>query len=151
MTRYTQSHRELANDHQPPGYSRNFADFNTSSTRNSLEFQSRNFSDLHSSGRHPVEFQSNSGRNSADQYTSLRNNSDLQSILVKGPAPHYPSYTSSSSNLNASSRSLSHTFLELQDETLPSETQLMERGRLRNQSLTYGVSEADLERAARSG
>ena len=81
----------------------------------------------------------------------MRNNSDLQSILVKPPSHHYPSYSSSSSNLNASSRSLSHTFLELQDETLPSETQLMERGRLRNQSLTYGVSEADLERAARSG
>ena len=135
----------MSNDHHSPGYTRNFT------ARNSIEFHSRNFPDLHSSGRYPVELQSNSGRNSADQDSSVRNNSDLQSILVKPPG--YPGYSSSysSSHLNASTRSLSQTFLELQDEPVASETQLMERGRLRNQSLTYGVSEADLERAARSG
>ena len=150
--RYTQSYRELANDHQPhqpPGYSsRNFTDFNTSSHRNAIEFHSRNFPELHSSGRYPAELPSNLGRNSGDQLSSVRNNTDRQSILVK--APHYSGYSSSSSSvLNGSSRSLSQTFLDLQDETTASESQLMERGRLRNQSLTYGVSEADLERAAR--
>ena len=153
INRYTHSHhRELANDHQPAaGYSRNFTDFNSSSQRNSIEFQSRNITDLHSSGRYQHELQSHSGRNSADQHSSVRTNTDLQSILVKAPTHHYPGYSSSysSSNLNGNSRSLSHTFLDLQDETVASETQLMERSRLRNQSLTYGVSEADLERAAR--
>ena len=82
----------------------------------------------------------------------MRNNTDRQSILVRAPSQHYSGYSSSSSSaLNGSSRSLSQTFLDLQDENTASESQLMERGRLRNQSLTYGVSEADLERAARYG
>ena len=80
----------------------------------------------------------------------MRTSADLQSILVKAPPQHYSSYASScSTNLTGNSRSLSQTFLDLQEEPLPSQSQLMERGRLRNQSLTYGVSEADLERAAR--
>ena len=150
MKRYTESHRELSNDHQPPGYSRNFTDFTTSSHRNSMEFHSRNFPELHSSGRYPAELPSNPGRNS-DLQSCVRNSTDLQSILVKAPAHHYSSWSSSpGNNLTVSSRSLSHTFLDLQDESLGSDSQLMERGRLRNQSQSYGVSEADLERAARS-
>ena len=113
------SDRDL-NDHHPTT-TRNFADFHSSH---------RSSTDLHSSSAH-------------------RNSSDLQSILVKAPSQHFQSFGGSNTNINGSSRSLSHSFLELHDEMSPGQAQLMERGRLRNQSLTFGVSEADLERAAR--
>lgn len=87
---------------------------------------------------------------------------ELQSILrSSGSSGHYHqdsrSSYSSFNTMTAGSRSMSHSYLDVQD--LNSETEemmrghgaeVMDRGRLRHQSLTYGVSEADLERAART-
>ena len=82
---------------------------------------------------------------------SSRGLSDHHSMLVKPSKPQSYSF-SNFTNINANSRSMSHSFLDQYDpseEMLSNHTPIMERGRLRNQSLTYGVSEADLERATR--
>ena len=72
-------------------------------------------------------------------------------MLVKPSQPHPDSF-SNFSYITANSRSLSHSFLDIHDpseEIVSNQTPVIERGRLRNQSLNYGVSEADLERATR--
>ena len=87
---------------------------------------------------------------------------ELQSILrSSGTSGHYHqdarSSYSSFNTMTAGSRSMSHSYLDVQDLNSEAEEmlrghggQVMDRGRLRHQSLTYGVSEADLERAART-
>ena len=89
---------------------------------------------------------------------------ELQSILrSSGSSGHYHHHQdarssySSFNTMTAGSRSMSHSYLDVQDLNSEAEDmlrghggQVMDRGRLRHQSLTYGVSEADLERAART-
>ena len=88
---------------------------------------------------------------------------ELQSILrSSGSSGHYhqdsrSSYSSSFNTMTAGSRSMSHSYLDVQDLNTEADEmlrghggQVMDRGRLRHQSLTYGVCEADLERAART-
>ena len=88
---------------------------------------------------------------------------ELPSILrSSGSSGHYhqdsrSSYSSSFNTMTAGSRSMSHSYLDVQDLNSEAEEmlrghggQVMDRGRLRHQSLTYGVCEADLERAART-
>ena len=87
-----------------------------------------------------------SGRDYTDAGYSTRVMQESPSVLVKQSQPQSYSF-SNFGNINANSRSLSHSFLDIHDPS--DETPVMERGRLRNQSLTYGVSDADLERAAR--
>ncbi len=87
---------------------------------------------------------------------------ELQSILrSSGPSGHYHqdarSSYSSFNTMTAGSRSMSHSYLDVQDLNSEAEDmlrghggQVMDRGRLMHQCLTYGVSEADLERATRT-
>ena len=114
------SDRDLLHDHQP--HTRSFTDFHTSH---------RSSADLHSSSSH-------------------RSSSDIHSILVKGTQSQpFQSFTGSSTNLHGHTRSFSHDYLEVEEGSSPSHHLTSDRGRLRSQGLSFGVSEADLERATR--
>lgn len=113
--------RDFLHDHQPHT-NRSFTDFHTSH---------RSSADLHSSSSH-------------------RSSSDIHSILVKGTQSQpFQSFTGSSTNLHGHSRSFSQGYLEVQEGSSPSHHLTSDRGRLRTQGLSFGVSEADLERATR--
>ena len=111
-------------------------DYTSMRHRSSSGSSGRDYNDLM---QHPAPY---SSRGLSDHHSSM---------LVKPSQPQSYSF-SNFTNINANSRSMSHSFLDQYDpseEMLSNHTPVMERGRLRNQSLTYGVSEADLERATR--